>query len=219
MLRKIGLIFLIAVLGVLLVLGLRAFEYWFLDGLNPFLGSIFVLVMLPVLIVLTVFIFRRMRMREGFGPGDWFWVVSLGWLLEGIWRWSQKETFDIQLHDTYFVIANLQLFTGMAVLFGLLAVIYTVYPLIVGKPLRYILGMIHFWICFFGAIFFIFYGAIYWSGMPRRYLDIEPGGDFRNSYMFVDGTVGVVLLIVLFAQVLFLVNLVYSAFAHRKSAD
>lgn len=218
--RKVGLIFLIAVLGVLLVWGFGEVKHCFVIWLNPFLGSIVVLVILLVLVVLVFGMVRRMRRREGFGPGDWFWVVSLGWLLVGLFRWREKDYIDIQLNDTYFVFASFPLFAGLAAVFGLLAVIYTVYPRVVGRPLQYTLGMIHFWICFLGVIFFPFFAAMFWSGMSRRYLGFERWSTFRSSYaMYVDTSAGKMLLLVLFVQVLFLVNLVYSALARPKSGD
>jgi cytochrome c oxidase subunit 1 len=63
------------------------------------------------------------------------------------------STLDINVHDTYFVVAHFHLVMGISALYGMFAGIYHWFPRMFGRMLNKNLGYIHFWvtaICAYG---------------------------------------------------------------------
>jgi len=77
---------------------------------------------------------------------------------------------DINVHDTYFVIAHFHLVMGISALYGLFAGVYHWFPKMFGRMMNKNLGYVHFWITAVGAygIFFPMH-FIGMAGLPRRY--------------------------------------------------
>lgn len=107
------------------------------------------------------------------------------------------------------MIAHLHLFSFLAVVFGAFGLFYH-YNRWMGRAL----GLIHFLMTFLGSLVFIWpYQGL--AGMPRRYEDY---GSFVSLSQPDDVTV-VLVLAGLVAQLVFLVNVVYSMIGGRKSVD
>lgn len=117
---------------------------------------------------------------------------------------SRLNSFDIQVHDTYFVIAPRHFFIGIGLLFGLAGGIYFFYGRLVKRPLVRTLGFVHFGVCALGLLL-LYEGA--YSAKPERYFDYSSWVAFNRPGI---GT-SVGFLLVLLAQVVFVFNLVYSA--------
>ena len=194
----------------------------FVTGLNPFLGVIAVLLSLVIGIPLVVFAFKKLvrncKGKISFTPAVLF-VLAFLILLSGDFMYTLffgYSTLHIQIHDTYFVLANVHVMIFHALICLVFSAVYHFYPAITGRMLNAPLGYIHFVITLFG-IGFISWPAHYESmaGMPRRYLDhsnwenLEPGENFNSFRMKV---------IILFigAQLLFIVNLIYSAIRRKR---
>ncbi len=77
--------------------------------------------------------------------------------------------FDIDVHDTYFVVSHLHFVLFGGSVFTIYAGIYHWFPKITGKMLNERLGKIHFWITY-PAFFFTFFpmNLLGMLGMPRR---------------------------------------------------
>ncbi len=77
--------------------------------------------------------------------------------------------FDIQVHDTYFVVSHLHFVLFGGSVFTIYAGIYHWFPKITGRMLNERLGKIHFWITY-PAFFFTFFpmNLLGMLGMPRR---------------------------------------------------
>jgi cytochrome c oxidase subunit 1 len=56
------------------------------------------------------------------------------------------STLDINVHDTYFVVAHFHLVMGISALYGMFAGIYHWFPRMFGRMLNKNLGYIHFWV-------------------------------------------------------------------------
>jgi len=112
---------------------------------------------------------------------------------------------DIQLHDTYYVVAHIHYVLVAGSVLTIWAGIYYWYPKITGKFYNEFWGKVHFWITaiFLNVTFFIqhYLGV---KGMPRRYFDYDP--DFALENMI--SSIGAFILFS--AQFIALVNLIVS---------
>jgi cytochrome c oxidase subunit 1 len=88
---------------------------------------------------------------------------------------------DIQLHDTYFVVAHFHYVLVAGSLFALFAGVYYWLPKWTGHMYNETLGKAHFWlsVIFFNITFFVqhFLGL---AGMPRRYADYPDAFAYWN---------------------------------------
>src|SRR6266850_1862385 len=109
---------------------------------------------------------------------------------------------DIQLHDTYYVVAHFHYVMVAGAMFSAFAGIYFWLPKWTGKMYNETLGQLHFWLTmiFFNMIFFVqhFLGM---AGMPRRIPDYPLMFETWNQVSSI-GAFGFAL-----AQLIFLYNL------------
>jgi cytochrome c oxidase subunit 1 len=128
-----------------------------------------------------------------------------------------NTALDIQLHDTYFIVAHFHIVMGSASFFGLLAGVYHWFPKMFGRMMDNRLGYIHFWISFVG-IYSIFFPMHYigMAGFPRRYYSFT-NFDAFNSFTDLNAFITVSAAITFIAQIIFLFNFFYSIFKGRKA--
>ncbi len=82
---------------------------------------------------------------------------------------------DVQLHDTYFVVAHFHYTIMGGTMFALFAAMHYWYPKIVGKLYDETLAKVAFWLTFIGFnITFLNQFVLGYLGMPRRYYDYLP---------------------------------------------
>ena len=66
------------------------------------------------------------------------------------------SALDINIHDTYFVVAHFHLVMGVSAIFGMYAGIYHWFPKMYGRLMNKAMGYWHFWItiiCAYGVFF------------------------------------------------------------------
>jgi len=215
-----------AMVGSLFAIAILAFLVWahhmFVTGLNPFLGSIFVLLTLLIAVPSAIKVFNwittlwrgniRLTPAMLFAIGFVSLFISGG--LTGIWLGN--SALDIHLHDTYFVVAHFHIVMGVASMFGMFAGIYHWFPKMYGKYLNNNLGYMHFWLTMIGA-YLIFWPMHYegLAGMPRRYYDYSVWESFKQ-FTELNRFISTVAMIVFAVQLLFLFNFFYSIFRGRK---
>lgn len=205
-----------SLLGITVLSFLVWAHHMFMTGMNPFLGSVFVLFTLLIAVPSSVKVFNWLatiwRGNIKMTPAT---VFSLGFVslfisggVTGIWLGN--ATIDIQLHDTYFVIAHFHIIMGIAAFFGMFAGVYHWFPKMYGRFMNETLGYIHFFITFICS-YLIFWPMHYLglSGVPRRYYSFNEFKAF-SEYGDMNIMITVSAIVVFFAQFIFLINFFYS---------
>src|SRR6476620_10299549 len=215
-----------AMVGSLFAIAILSFLVWahhmFVTGLNPFLGSIFVLLTLLIAVPSAIKVFNWLttlwRGNIRFTPGMLFAIGFVSLFISGglTGIWLGNSALDINLHDTYFVIAHFHIVMGVASMFGMFAGIYHWFPKMYGRYLNNNLGYIHFWLTMVGA-YLIFWPMHYegLAGMPRRYYDYSVWESFK-MFAGLNEFISFVSILVFSAQILFVFNFFYSIFKGRK---
>jgi cytochrome c oxidase subunit 1 len=215
-----------AMVGSMFAIAVLAFLVWahhmFVTGLNPFLGSIFVLLTLLIAVPSAIKVFNWLttlwRGNIRFTPAMMFAIGFVSLFIAGglTGIWLGNSALDIHLHDTYFVIAHFHIVMGVASFFGMFAGVYHWFPKMYGRHLNNTLGYVHFWITLAGA-YLIFWPMHYegLAGMPRRYYDYGVWESFKQ-FVSLNRFISTVVIIVFSAQFFFLFNFFYSIFKGRK---
>ncbi|MET3045355.1 cytochrome c oxidase subunit I [Flavobacterium covae] len=198
-------------------------HHMFLSGMNPFLGSVFTFTTLLIAIPSAVKAFNcittlwkgNLQMNPGmlFSIGLVSTFISGG--LTGIILGD--STLDINVHDTYFVVAHFHLVMGISALYGFFAGVYHWFPRMFGRMMNKTLGYIHFWItavCAYGVFYPMHFIGM--AGLPRRYYT-------NSNFPLFDDLADVNVLITAFAligaafQLIFMWNFFYSIFFGKKA--
>lgn len=215
-----------AMIGSLFAICILAFLVWahhmFVTGLNPFLGSVFVLLTLLIAVPSAIKVFNWLTtLWKGnirFTPGMLFAIGFVSLFISGglTGLFLGNSTIDIHLHDTKFVVAHFHIVMGVASMFGMFAGIYHWFPKMFGRFLNHTLGYIHFWVTIIGA-YLIFWPMHYegLAGVPRRYLDLRGWHNF-NKFDDLNKMITIVSIIVFAIQLMFVFNFFYSIFKGRK---
>ncbi len=198
-------------------------HHMFISGMNPFLGSVFTFTTLLIAIPSAVKAFNYITtlwkgnlqlnpaMLFSIGLVSTFITGGLTGIILG------DSTLDINVHDTYFVVAHFHLVMGISALYGMFAGIYHWFPKMFGRMLNKNLGYIHFWVTAVSAygVFFPMH-FIGLAGLPRRYYT-------NTNFPLFDDLQNVNVLITVFAlvggafQLVFLYNFFSSIFYGERT--
>ena len=218
-----------AMVGSILAIAFLSFIVWghhmFVTGMNPFLGSVFTFTTLLIAIPSAVKAFNYITtlwkgnlqmtpaMLFSIGLVSTFITGGLTGLILG------DSALDINVHDTYFVVAHFHIVMGLSAIFGLFAGVYHWFPKLYGRRMNKSLGYIHFWVTFIAA-----YGVFFpmhflgMAGLPRRYYT-------NTAFPMFDDLADINVLVSYFAiiggiaQVVFIFNFFYSAVRGKKSVQ
>ena len=214
-----------AMIGSLLGIAVLSFIVWahhmFVTGMNPFLGSIFMILTLIIAVPSAVKVFNYLAtLWKGnirFTPAMLFSIGLVSFFISGglTGIFLGNAAIDIPLHDTYFVVAHFHLVMASASFFGMLAGVYHWFPKMFGRMMDAKLGYVHFWLTFVG-VYLVFFPMHYIgiAGFPRRYYSWTTF-DVFNSFTDLNTFVSVAALVVMAAQFIFLFNFFYSIFRGR----
>lgn len=215
-----------AMVGSIFAITILAFLVWahhmFVTGLNPFLGSVFVLLTLLIAVPSAIKVFNWLttiwKANIRFTPGMMFALGFVSLFISGglTGIFLGNSTLDIHLHDTYFVIAHFHIVMGVSAFFGMFAGIYHWFPKMYGRFMNNTMAYIHFWVTLAGA-YLIFWPMHYegLAGMPRRYLDYSGWESFKH-FADLNKFISTVAMIVFAIQLMFVFNFFYSIFKGRK---
>jgi cytochrome c oxidase subunit 1 len=211
----------ISMLGITILSFVVWAHHMFVSGMNPFLGSIFMFLTLIIAIPSAVKVFNYLttlwRGNLIFTPGMLFSIGLVSFFISGglTGIFLGNSAIDIQLHDTYFVVAHFHLVMGSASFFGLMAGVYHWFPKMFGRMMDPRLGYIHFWLTFIG-VYLVFFPMHYIgiAGFPRRYYSWT-NFEFSNMYTDLNMFVSVAAIITFAAQLIFVFNFFYSMYRGR----
>lgn len=216
-----------AMIGSILAIAFLSFIVWghhmFITGMNPFLGSVFMLGTLIIAVPSAVKTFNYMAtLWKGnlhLTPAMMFAIGLVSFFISGglTGIYLGNAALDINLHDTYFVVAHFHLVMGSAAIFGMLSGIYHWYPRMFGRMMNNTLGYLHFWLTLISAycVFFPmhFMGL---AGVPRRYY-ANTAYDQFNVFVDMNQFVTIAAIIGGAAQLLFLINFFGSIFRGKRA--
>lgn len=210
----------------ILAIGFLSFIVWahhmFMSGMNPFIANFFVIFTLIIAVPSAVKVFNwittiyksnvRYNAASMFAIGFVSMFISGG--LTGIFLGN--SAIDIQMHDTYFVVAHFHIVMGVAAFFGMFAGVYHWFPKMFGRFMNETLGKIHFWGTLVGAY------AIFWpmhylgmAGVPRRYYRFDNFDTFSH-FSEMNQFITIAAIVTFGFQVLMFVNFFYSIWKGKK---
>ncbi len=216
-----------AMIGSMLVIAFLSFIVWghhmFMTGMNPFLGSVFVFTTLLVAIPSAVKVFNYIatlwRANIHFTPAMLFAMGLVSFFISGGLTGIilGDSALDINIHDTYFVVAHFHIVMGASAIFGMLAGVYHWFPRMFGRLMNKKLGYVHFWMTIV-AVYGVFFPQHFLglAGVPRRYYA-------NTAYEGFEGLININVLITCMAflggvaQLIFAFNFFYSIFKGKKS--
>ncbi len=212
-----------SMLGIMFLAFIVWAHHMFMTGMNPFLGSVFMLLTLIIAVPSAVKAFNYITtMWRGniiFTPAMLFSIGLVSFFVSGgvTGIILGNSALDIQLHDTYFVVAHFHLVMGSAAFFGMVAGVYHWFPKMFGRMMNPTLAYIHFWVTFAG-VYLVFFPQHYLgiAGFPRRYYAYT-GFDFTNKYQDLAELSTIAAIVVFAANIAFLYNFFYSIFWGKKA--
>jgi cytochrome c oxidase subunit I len=205
----------------IVIIGGLSFVVWahhmFVAGMNPWFGFFFATSTLIIAVPTAIKVYNwTLTLWRGdihlTVPMLFALAFLMTFVLGGLTGlFLGNVSVDIPLSGTYFVVAHFHMVMGVAPLLVVFGAIYHWYPKITGRMLNDGIGQVHFWITFLGtyAIYFPMHylGVL---GMPRRY-------HHYNDYQFIPPSahvlnefITIAAIIVGVAQLLFIVNLLWS---------
>ena len=198
-------------------------HHMFITGMNPFIGSVFMILTLIIAVPSAVKAFNYLTtLWKGnlrFTPAMLFSIGLVSFFISGglTGIYLGNAAMDIQLHDSYFVVAHFHLVMGSAAIFGMFAGIYHWFPKMFGRMMNNTLGYFHFWFTFISA-YLVFFPMHFMglAGVPRRYYQFTLLKEFE---VWADVNVMITMAAMLggIAQLFFLFNFFYSIFKGKRA--
>ena len=218
-----------AMIGSILAIAFLSFIVWghhmFLTGMNPFLGAVFTFTTLLIAIPSAVKAFNYLttlwKGNLNFTPAMLFAVAMVSTFVTGGLTGIilADSALDINIHDTYYVVAHFHIVMGLSAVMAMFAGVYHWFPKLFGRMMNKGMAYTHFWITFIAAygVFFPmhFLGL---GGVPRRYY---ANTEFPIFDQFADLNVLITIFAILgaLAQFIFVFNFFYSAFKGAKAVQ
>ena len=218
-----------AMIGSILGIGFLSFIVWghhmFVTGMNPFLGSVFVfttlLIAIPSAVKAFNYITTLWKGNLRFTPAMLFSIGLVSTFVTGGLTGIilADSALDVNVHDTYFVVAHFHIVMGMSAIFGMLAGIYHWYPKMFGRMMNSKLGYFHFWttlVAGYGVFFPMHFVGL--AGAPRRYYDYS-AFEYLDFVMDLQPIISTFAIIGAIGQLPFLWNFFYSIFRGQVATE
>ncbi len=216
-----------AMIGSILAIAFLSFIVWghhmFITGMNPFLGSVFtfttLLIAIPSAVKAFNYITTLWKGNLQFTPAMLFSVGLVSTFVAGGLTGIilGDSALDINVHDTYFVVAHFHIVMGLSAIFGMFAGVYHWFPKMYRRMMNKTLGYWHFWLTFvsaYGVFFPMHFTGL--AGLPRRYYS---NAEFPIFDELQDINVIISMFAILggIAQLIFIFNFFYSMWRGPKA--
>ena len=213
---------------MIVIIGALSFVVWahhmFVCGMSPWFGFFFatstLIIAVPTAIKVYNWVLTLWRGDIHLSVPMMFTLAFILTFLSGglTGLFLGNVSVDIPLSGTYFVVAHFHMVMGVAPLLVVFGAIYHWFPKVTGRMLDDRLGQFHFWVTFLGT-YLIYFPMHYLGvlGMPRRYYNFEGYKFIPQSAHELNMFISVVALTVGAAQLVYVYNLVWSAFRGRKA--
>ncbi|MGP0059655.1 MAG: cbb3-type cytochrome c oxidase subunit I [Beijerinckiaceae bacterium] len=209
-------------------IGALSFVVWghhmYVSGMNPYFGFFFATTTLIIAVPTALKVYNWVLTLW---RGDIHFTLPMLFALAFIITFVNggitglflgNVSVDVPLSATMFVVAHFHMVMGVAPILVILGAIYHWYPKVTGRMLNEPLGLFHFWVTFLGtyAIFFPMHylGLI---GVPRRYFALGETTFVPHSAEALNAVITIAALVVGFAQIVFLFNLIWSLFKGKEA--
>ncbi len=218
-----------AMIGSIIAIAFLSTIVWghhmFVSGMNPFLGSVFTFTTLLIAIPSAVKSFNYLTtLWKGnlqMNPAMLFSIGLVSTFISGglTGLVLGDSALDINVHDTYFVVAHFHLVMGVSAIYGMFAGVYHWFPKMYGRMMNKTLGYWHFWItavAAYGVFFPMHFVGL--AGLPRRYYA-------NTAFPLFDDVADVNIVITMFAilggaaQIIFLSNFFISIYKGKKATQ
>ena len=209
-----------AMIGSILAIAFLSFIVWghhmFLTGMNPFLGAVFtfttLLIAIPSAVKAFNFITTLWKGSIRFTPAMLFSISMVSTFISGgvTGIILADSALDINLHDTYFVVAHFHIVMGLSAVMAMYAGVYHWFPKMYGRMMNKKLGYAHFWttfICAYGVFFPQHFLGL--AGVPRRYYSNSEFPIF-DDLVSINEMVSIFAIAGAIAQFIFMFNFFYS---------
>jgi len=192
-------------------------HHMYVSGMNPYFGFFFatttLIIAVPTALKVYNWVLTLWKGNVNYTIPMLFCIAFIVTFLNGgiTGLFLGNVAVDVPLSDTMFVVAHFHMVMGVAPIFVVFGAIYHWYPLMSGRMLNEAMGQFHFWVTFIGA-YLIYFPLHYlgFVGVPRRYYEIGETSFIPDSAATLNQFVTVMVLIVGFAQVVFIFNLIRS---------
>lgn len=191
-------------------------HHMFVTGMNPFLGSVFtfttLLIAIPSAVKAFNYITTIWKGNIQFNPGMLFAIGLVSTFITGGLTGIilGDSALDINLHDTYFVVAHFHIVMGLSAVMAMYAGVYHWFPKMYGRMMNRKLGYAHFWttfICAYGVFFPQHFLGL--AGVPRRYYSNSEFPIF-DDLVSINEMVSIFAIAGAIAQFIFMFNFFYS---------
>jgi cytochrome c oxidase subunit 1 len=212
----------------IVAIGGLSFVVWahhmYVSGMNPYFGFFFatttLIIAVPTAIKVYNWVLTLWRANIHLTVPMLFAIAFILTFVNGgiTGLFLGNVVVDVPLSDTMFVVAHFHMVMGVAPLLVIFGAIYHWYPLISGRMYNNALGQFHFWVTFIGA-YLIFFPMHYlgFIGVPRRYFEINDTTFVPANVHDLNMFISVVALIVGFAQMVFLYNIISNIWLGKKA--
>jgi cytochrome c oxidase subunit 1 len=218
-----------AMIGSILAIAFLSFIVWghhmYVTGMNPFLGSVFVFTTILVAIPSAVKVFNYLAtLWKGnivYTPAMLFAIGMVSTFITGGLTGIilADAALDINLHDTYFVVAHFHIVMGASAIFGMFAGVYHWFPKMFGRMMNKNLGYAHFWLtitCMYGVFFPMHFLGL--AGIPRRYYD-NTNFPLFDQFTDINQMISMFAILAAVAQFIFFFNFFYSIFRGTRASQ
>jgi cytochrome c oxidase subunit 1 len=212
----------------IVIIGALSFVVWahhmYVSGMNPYFGFFFatttLIIAVPTALKVYNWVLTLWQGNIHLTVPMLFSIAFLLFFINGgmTGLFLGNATVSMPLSDTLFVVAHFHMVMAVAPVMVVCGAIYHWYPKITGRWYHEGMARFHFWVTFVGS-YLVFLPMHYLGimGVPRRYFEITGTTFLPDSAQSVNASITIAALVVGFAQLVFIYNLVVSAFNGRKA--